>query len=53
MMEKLVKERSVQYVTNLKTIQSYLIKIQKMMAPSDQNYSFNVKVLGDLTDLCS
>lgn len=36
----------------MKTITTYLQRLQKMILPSDQNYSFNSKVLGDLVDLC-
>ncbi|CDW78270.1 UNKNOWN [Stylonychia lemnae] len=51
-LEKIVQQRSFQYQTNMRTIETYLLRIQKMMTPSDQNYSFNIKVMSDLTELC-
>jgi hypothetical protein len=49
----MIAQRSGHYQQNLRTIETYLNRIQRMMAPSDQNYSFNIKVMSDLTDLCN
>lgn len=34
-LEKFATQRSNQYQTNLKTVETYLNRIQKMMSPSD------------------
>ena len=40
------------FFTNLKKVESYLERIANMIAPSDQNYGFNMKIVGDLATLC-
>lgn len=52
-LDKAIKTKAASYLSNLKTITTYLQRLQKMILPSDQNFTFNSKVLGDLVDLCT
>eukprot|EP00347_Sterkiella_histriomuscorum_P019564 403341153 len=45
-------QKKAHYLSNMNTIETYLLRIQKMLKPQDQNFSFNNKILNDLVQLC-